>query len=69
MKGGFISTRHSSPSLKSLGSTSKAGANVKGSNLNAKGDMYPRGKRGGTATMGSHKSYGHGMGKSYKKGY
>ena len=61
MQHGFISTRHSSPSIKSAGSTSKAGANVKGSNLNAKGDMYPRGKRGGTAKMGK--------GKSHKMGY
>lgn len=62
MHAGFISTRHSSPSLKSAGSTSKAGANVKGSNLNQKGDMYFRGKRGGEKMkMGNSKSY--------KKGY
>ena len=58
---GFISTKHSSPALKSLGSTKRAGANVKGSNLNAKGDMAFRGKRGGNKKMGS--------GKSHVKGY
>ncbi|KKM75927.1 hypothetical protein LCGC14_1385270 [marine sediment metagenome] len=61
MNKGFISTRHSSPSLKSLGSTKRAGANVKGSKLNAKGDMAFRGSRGGNKKMGS--------GKSSKTGY
>ena len=65
MAHGFISTAYSAPSLKGKGSTSSAGANVKGSNLNKKGDMYWRGKRGGEAKMGSHKSYG----RSMKKGY
>ena len=44
---GFISTKHSTPSLKGLGSFKAAGANVKESRLNAKGDMKWRGKRGG----------------------
>jgi len=41
--------------LKSLGSTKAAGANVKGSRLNEKGDKYWRGKRGGEAMMGKSK--------------
>lgn len=52
MKGGFISTRHSSPGLKAAGSTKRAGANVKGSRLNAKGDKHWRGKRGGEKMAG-----------------
>jgi hypothetical protein len=56
---GFISTRHSKPSLKKLGSTKAAGANVKGSRLNEKGDMYWRGKRGGEAMMGKSKKAGY----------
>lgn len=52
MKGGFISTRSSSPSLKGKGSMKAAGANVKGSRLNAKGDKNWRGKRGGAKMMG-----------------
>lgn len=66
---GFISTRHSSPKITTAGSTKRAGANVKGSNLNKGSDMAFRGKRGGNKKMGSHKSYGHGTGKSYMKGY
>ena len=61
MNNGFISTRHSSPALKSLGSTKRAGANVKDSKLNAKGDMAFRGSRGGNKKTGS--------GKSHMKGY
>ena len=61
MDNGFISTRHSTPSLKAKGSMKSAGANCKGSRLNAKGDMAPRGKRGGSAKMGK--------GMSYSKGY
>ena len=61
MQHGFISTRHSSPGLPALGSTKRAGANVKGSNLNKGGDKAFRGKRGGNAKMGK--------GKSHKMGY
>ncbi len=64
MTHGFTSTRHSTKSLKSFGSMNAAGANVKASNLNAKGDMSPRGKRGGGAKMGSHKAKGRGMSKT-----
>jgi hypothetical protein len=56
MPHGFTSTRHTSKSLKSFGSMKAAGANVKGSNLNAKGDMSPRGKRGGGAKMSTRKT-------------
>ncbi len=52
---GFTSTRHSSPGLKAKGSMKAAGANVKGSNLNAKGDKAWRGKRGGSATRSKSK--------------
>lgn len=55
MSNGFVSTSHSSPSLKGKGSMKSAGANVKGSNLNAKGDKAWRGKRGGSAKMGKSK--------------
>lgn len=56
MKGsGFISTRHSSPGLKAKGSTSAAGANVKGSRLNKGSDQNWRGKRGGVHKA-SHKT-------------
>lgn len=65
MKHGFISTRHSTKSLGSFGSMKGAGANVRASNLNAKGDMYWRGQRGGEAKMGSHKAKGRSMAKSY----
>lgn len=44
---GFISSKHSSPSLKGLGSWSKGTGNVTTSRLNAKGDKNWRGKRGG----------------------
>lgn len=60
---GFISTRHSKPGLKSAGSTEKAGANVKGSRLNQKGDKHWRGKRGGEAMVGKS------GGKSKSMGY
>ncbi len=52
----FTSTRHSSPGLKAKGSMKAAGANVKGSKLNAKGDKAWRGKRGGNAKMSHSKS-------------
>ncbi len=63
MPHGFTSTKYTQKSLKSYGSMKAAGANVKGSNLNAKGDMAPRGKRGGGAKMGFHKAKGRGMSK------
>lgn len=52
MAHGFISTAHSSPSLPGKGSMKAAGANVKGSRLNAKGDKAWRGKRGGQGKKG-----------------
>lgn len=54
MKKGFISTRNSKPGLSSAGSMDKAGANVKGSRLNQKGDRKWRGKRGGEKMMGKY---------------
>lgn len=56
-KGGFISTRHSTPGGKPSGSFSKAGANVKESRLNAGGDRAFRGKRGGVGKKKGGKGY------------
>lgn len=62
MAHGFTSTRHSSPGLKAAGNMNSAGTgNVTGSRLNKGGDKNWRGKRGGAAKMGSHKSYGRSM--------
>ena len=62
---GFTSTKHTSKPLKSFGSMKAASANVKGSNLNAGGDMGWRGKRGGGTKMSSRKSGG----RNSKMGY
>ena len=63
----FLSTKHSQKSLKSFGSMKGAGANVKSSNLNAGGDMYWRGKRGGEKMMGTRKTKA--RGNTSKMGY
>ena len=60
----FQSTRSYNKSLKSAGSTKAAGANVKGSRLNASGDVGWRGKRGGEKKA-SKKGMSYGGGKGY----